>query len=238
MIQFYAPDIETSLTLPEGESSHCVRVLRMREGEEINVTDGKGSRFLCEIIKAHPSHTEVRIKNKHTSASERNYRLVLAVAPTKNSDRMEWMAEKAVEIGVDKIVLLKCERSERKVLRPERLLKVMVSAMKQSLSVVLPELEEVTDLNTFLNNVESGSQKFFGYCSPDFPRKEFVKECRAGGEVVVMIGPEGDFTPKEVEMAVGKGFHPVSFGEKRLRTETAGVFTVCAVNVINQIAQD
>ena len=234
MIQFYAPEIETDGLLPEGESAHCSRVLRMKEGDEIVVTDGKGSRYICGIIKSHPSRTQVEIKRKEEITSQREYRLTLAVAPTKNSDRMEWLVEKAVEIGVDKIALLRCERSERKNLRPERLLKVMVSAMKQSLGVVLPELEEVTKFKDFVEAAPPPAQKFFGYCSSLYPKKSFVDECRKGGEVIVMIGPEGDFTPEEVETAVAKGFIPVTFGEKRLRTETAGVFVVCAVDVINQ----
>ncbi|MCH5235417.1 MAG: 16S rRNA (uracil(1498)-N(3))-methyltransferase [Muribaculaceae bacterium] len=236
MIQFYSPDIEETLTLSEGESAHCCRVLRHKEGDEIYVTDGKGHRFFCEIVKSHPSHTEVVIKRKETFPPERNYNLTLAVAPTKNSDRMEWMVEKAVEIGVDKIVLLRCKRSERKIQRSERLLKVMVSAMKQSLSTYMPELTEMIDFKDFVKESGKTSQKFFGYCSESFPRKELVRECKAGGEVVIMIGPEGDFIPEEVELAVKNDFVPVTFGNKRLRTETAGVFAVSAVNVINQLA--
>ena len=235
MIQFYAPEIEQTGILPEGESAHCCRVLRSKEGDEIFVTDGKGNRFLCEIIKSHSSHTEVFIKNKEVLPPERNYRLTLAVAPTKNSDRLEWMIEKAVEIGVDRVALLKCKRSERKVQNTGRLLKVMVAAMKQSLSAYLPELMEITEFRDFVTNQETCSQKFFGYCSEEFLRKELVKECKAGGEVVIMIGPEGDFSPEEVDLAVKNGFLPVTFGSKRLRTETAGVFAVSAVNIINQL---
>lgn len=235
MIQFYAPEIETTGVLPEGESTHCTRVLRMKAGDEIVVTDGRGNRFFCEIIKEHPLHTEVRIKSKEQTPPERKYELILAVAPTKNSDRMEWMLEKAVEIGVDEVVLLRCKRSERKVQRPERLLKVMIAAMKQSLSTRLPLLEEIIGFDEFVKGSDPGSSKFFGYCSESFPRREFVKECKPGGRVVVMIGPEGDFTPEEVETAVSCGFIPVTFGEKRLRTETAGVFAVSAVNIINQL---
>lgn len=236
MIQFYAPDLEETLVLPEGESVHCARVLRMKEGDEVIVTDGKGHRFVCEIIKPHASHTLLKIIERLDLSPERDYRLILAVAPTKNPDRMEWMVEKAVEIGVDKIVFIKCDRSERKNLRGERILKVMIAAMKQSLSVYLPELEELTDLETFIKNTDRTSQKYFGYCSPQYLKKSFVKECKPGGEVIVMIGPEGDFTPKEVEIAVENGFIPVTFGEKRLRTETAGVYTVSAVSVINQLS--
>ena len=236
MIQFYAPEIEETCLLPEGESAHCSRVLRMKEGEEIYVTDGKGHRFVCEIVKSHPSHTEVTIKSREDFTSERSYRLTLAVAPTKNSDRMEWMVEKAVEIGVDRIVLLRCKRSERKVQKSDRLFKVMISAMKQSLSTFMPELIEMTDLNDFVKSESSVTQKFFGYCSELYPRKELVKECKTGEDVTVMIGPEGDFTPEEVEMSVKNGFLPVTFGNKRLRTETAGVFAVSAVNIINQLS--
>ena len=233
MIQFYAPEIERDATLPEGESVHCVRVLRMKEGDEIVVTDGKGNRYICEIIKSHPSHTEVLIKKKETVKQAKNYSLILAVAPTKNSERMEWMVEKAVEIGVDKIILLKCERSERKNLRTERLLKVMIAAMKQSLSAVLPELVEVSDYKDFVKLEDCCSNKYFGYCSEIFPKKEFANTYK-GGDIIVMIGPEGDFTPGEVDLAIQNNFEPVTFGEKRLRTETAGVYAVCAVSVINQ----
>ena len=222
--------------LPEGEASHCSRVLRMNEGDEIFVTDGRGNRFLCEIVSSSHSKVKVRIKNKETLPPERNYRITLAVAPTKNSDRMEWLVEKAVEIGVDRIVLLKCKRSERKVLRTDRLLKVMISAMKQSLSSCLPLLEELTEFKEFIKKSDSDSQKFFGYCSEEYPRKDFVKEYKGGGEVIVMIGPEGDFTPEEVREAIESGFIPVTFGDKRLRTETAGVFAVSAVNIINQLS--
>ena len=146
------------------------------------------------------------------------------------------MVEKAVEIGVDKIVLLKCQRSERKVQRSDRLMKVMISAMKQSLSTNLPELEDLTEYKAFVGRKDEDVKKYFGYCSEEYPRKEFVKEYKGGGDVIVMIGPEGDFTPEEVEFAVENGYLPVSFGNKRLRTETAGVFAVSAVNVINQLS--
>lgn len=238
MIQFYSPDIAHSPFLPEGDSSHCCRVLRLKSGDEIVVTDGKGKRYFCKIINADPRHTGLKIIREEESQKERDYHLTLAVAPTKNSDRMEWLVEKAVEIGVDQIVLLKCRRSERKVQKSERLIKVMIAAMKQSLSVYLPILTEIQDYKDFIQTVPSDSQKFLGYCSQDYPRREFAKECKAGGSVIVMIGPEGDFTEEEVSEAVLQGFLPVTFGDKRLRTETAGVYAVCAVNVINQITKD
>lgn len=235
MIQFYAPEIEESNILPEGESIHCSRVLRMKAGDEIVVTDGKGARYICVIENPHPKNTSFYIKEKIEIVANRNYKVTLAVAPTKNPDRMEWMAEKAVELGVDRIILLKCERSERKFLKSERLKKVMIAAMKQSLGTVLPELVEITAFNRFVSDDFSG-QKFFGYCSADYPKKEFAKECKPESDVVIMIGPEGDFTPSEVELAVKSGFVPVTFGNKRLRTETAGVFAIAAVDVINQLS--
>lgn len=236
MIQFYAPQIEENGLLPESESGHCCRVLRMKEGDKIYVTDGKGRRFLCEIIDANPKRTSVRILQIIDIAKERDYNLTLAVAPTKNSDRIEWMVEKAVEIGVDKIVLLRCNRSERKFQRADRLKRIMVSAMNQSLDVYLPELEEIVDFDAFISSCSEETQKFFGYCSSEYPRIDFVKVLKPGGEVVVMIGPEGDFTPDEVKAATEKNFIPVTLGNKRLRTETAGVYCACAVNVINQLS--
>lgn len=235
MIQFYAPDILLNPELPESESMHCSRVLRMKNGDEIFVTDGKGSRYRCLILNSHTSHTSLSVISQEKLEAEKNYYLTLAVAPTKNSDRMEWMVEKAVEIGVDRIVLLKCERSERKYQKTERLKKIMIAAMKQSLSLFLPEITELTDYKDFIFSCSKDSQKFFGYCSKDFPLKDFAKECKAGGEVIVMIGPEGDFTFEEVDKAIKYNFIPVTFGNKRLRTETAGVYATCAVNVINQL---
>ena len=237
MIQFYAPDILQTLTLPESESAHCCRVLRMQAGDEAIVTDGKGHRYRCVILEAHPKHTSVEIVDTEEAQKHWPCRITLAVAPTKHSDRMEWLLEKAVEIGVDKVALLRCQRSERKAIKVERLEKVMVSAMKQSLKGVMPEIEEVTSFKYFVETVAEGSQKFFGYCSKDYPRKDFSKEYRAGADVVIMIGPEGDFTPEEVDMAVAAGFVPVTFGESRLRTETAALYGVTAVHVLCQLAK-
>lgn len=234
MIQFYAPQILETGILPESDSAHCCRVLRMKEGDEVYVVDGKGTRYRCIIIEAHPRHTALEVVSQEEVPSHWGVRITLAVAPTKSADRMEWLLEKAVEIGVDKVVLLRCRRSERKGMKLERLEKVMVSAMKQSLKGVLPELTEVSDLDRFVASVPDGCQKFMGYCSADYPRKEFAKEYSAGKDVVVMIGPEGDFAPEEVDSAVAHGFVPVTFGESRLRTETAALFGVTAVHVINQ----
>ncbi len=235
MIQFYAPDIETTGRLPESDSAHCCRVLRMHEGDEIEVVDGKGQRFRCVIVEAHPKRTAVEIVGREELPNHWGVAITLAVAPTKHADRMEWMLEKAVEIGIDRVVLLRCARSERKLMKTERLEKVMVSAMKQSLKGVLPVLEEVTDFKSFVKSAPAECQKFFGYCDAAFPRREFVKEYTAGSDVIIMIGPEGDFSPEEVSEAVACGFIPVTFGDSRLRTETAALFGVTAVHVLNQL---
>ena len=234
MIQFYAPEIESTGILPESDSAHCCRVLRMKAGDEVIVVDGKGKRFRCVIMEAHPKHTSVEIVSEELVPSHWGVRITLAVAPTKNMDRMEWLLEKAVEIGVDRIVFLKCARSERKVVKLDRLEKVMVSAMKQSLKGVLPELEEMSDFRGFVSSDFGDAVKFMGYCSSDYPRKEFVKEYPRHTDVVILIGPEGDFSPEEVEAAVAGGFVPVTFGESRLRTETAALYGVAAVHVMNQ----
>ncbi|MCH5239531.1 MAG: 16S rRNA (uracil(1498)-N(3))-methyltransferase [Muribaculaceae bacterium] len=234
MIQFYSPDIEKTLTLPEEESGHCVRVLRMREGEEIRVTDGKGNIYYCKITEANHRQVALEILRKE-SKPHRGYEIILAIAPTKNSDRLERMVEKATEIGVDKIVLLKCQRSERKNQRIDRLNRIIISAMNQSLDSYLPKLQDITPLKEFVSNQSSNFQKFFGYCDKNYPLKNFSQECEASKSVVIMIGPEGDFSPEEVEMSVAHGFVPVTFGNKRLRTETAGVYALCAINVLNEL---
>ena len=238
MIEFYAPDIESTGLLPESDSAHCCRVLRMKEGDEVAVVDGKGHRFRCRIVEAHPKHTALDIVEKMDAPNHWGASITLAVAPTKLADRMEWMLEKAVEIGIDRVVLLKCRHSERKVMKKDRLEKVMISAMKQSLKGVLPIIEEMTDFKDFVKTCNgNGSQLFFGYCDAAYPRREFVKECKPDKPVVIMIGPEGDFSPEEVELAVANGFIPVTFGNSRLRTETAALYGVTAVHIINQMSK-
>ncbi len=231
MIRFYAPDIETTGTLPEVESGHCIRVLRMHEGSVIYVVNGKGTEFECVIVDASPKATKVNIVGRREENRSWQPRIVLAVAPTKNMDRMEWLVEKAVEIGVDKIVLLQCEHSERKVVKIERLEKIAVSAMKQSLKAIMPEIEEMTPFKNFLLTLEPG-QKYMGYCDATIERKELVKEYEAPGNVTLLIGPEGDFSPAEVQAAVNAGFVPTTFGNTRLRTETAALYALTAIHVV------
>lgn len=236
MIQFYSPDIKDGLTLPEEESAHCCRVLRMKEGDRITVVDGKDGRYECVIVEAHPKHTAVEITEEYFQPPHWKGRIVIAVAPTKNIDRIEWFLEKAVEIGVDEICLLKCDRSERKNVKIERLEKIVVSAMKQSLKARLPRLSGLVPFKDFVKNTEC-SQKFMGYCDKDTERKEFVKELKPGEDVVILIGPEGDFSRDELELAFECGFLPVTFGESRLRTETAALYAVEAVHILEEISK-
>lgn len=231
MIRFYAPGIKDTLELPEAESAHCVRVLRMQEGDIINVVDGAGFSYECEITSAHARHTSVRILNTIKEHNHWSPRITLAVAPTKNMDRVEWVVEKAVEIGVDRIVFLNCEHNVRRVVKTERIEKIMVSAMKQSLKSKLPELVEIMDINRFLSEDDS-ARKFIAYCDSKMKRHEFAQTYDGLSDICILIGPEGDFTPQEVEVALRHGFEAVTFGNTRLRTETAAIYALCATHTI------
>ena len=230
MIQFYAPEIELTGILPETESGHCCRVLRMKEGDRIFVTDGKGHRFECAILDAHPKHTAVEILATEDIPQWWGFRLEICVAPPKNADRMEWLVEKAVEIGADRIVLMKCSRSERKTLRTDRLEKIAVSAMNQSLKTNKTTIEGPIPFKDIVSDVFSGF-KCLGYCDDSYPLRSFAQEYR-GGDVRILIGPEGDFTPEEVAMAVEHGYMPVTFGGSRLRLETAALYAAVAAHVV------
>lgn len=238
MIRFYAPDIETDYSLPEVESGHCCRVLRMKEGDTIHAVDGKGFAYECVITDANPKKTEVDIITRAEEKRHWKPLITLAVAPTKNIDRMEWLLEKAVEIGIDRIIFLKCARSERKDVKTDRLNKILVSAMKQSMKASLPEFCGMKTFKEFIKDLDTskdGSLKIMGYCSEEFPRKELVNVYEAGKNVTLLIGPEGDFSPEEVEMSVKAGFIPATFGNTRLRTETAALYALAAIHVINDL---
>lgn len=233
MILFYAPEIESAGCLADDDAIHCARVLRHNIGDEIVCTDGKGFFYTCRITSLTPKRVDVEVLERREARPHWGAPIVLAVAPTKNSDRLEWLVEKAVEMGVDKIVLLSCRRSERRVMKTERLKRVMISAMKQSLKATLPELKELTLVSDFIRTADG--QRFFGYCDSNTDRKDFAREYNPREPVTVMIGPEGDFSPEEVEMALKAGFVPVTFGESRLRTETAGMYAVAASHTLKSL---
>lgn len=233
MIIFYCENIQSCPELSEEDSGHAVRVLRHVEGDEITVVDGQGTFYRCAITAAHPKHCGLQIlsteEEKHWP-----YGVELAVAPTKNLDRMEWWLEKATEMGLDRFIPLKCRFSERKELKTERMRKIAISAMKQSLKATLPVIEEMTDIKRFLQEPFDG-QKFIAHCMDDQPRKLLSHEVKPGTAVRVLIGPEGDFSPEEVQLALSNGYVPVSLGDQRLRTETAALASVHTIHVINEL---
>lgn len=233
MHRFYVPDIEIQNALPEEEAQHCLRVLRLQEGDRIEAVDGKGHLFRCRITLADRKRCELQIEERIDVRPHWGCRITVAIAPTKNADRLEWMAEKATELGVDRIIPLLCRYSERRTLKTDRLRKILVAAMKQSLKATLPLFDELTPVEEVLKTDHDG-QKFIAYCDPELPRKNFVTEYKKRGDAIILIGPEGDFSKDEIKAAIGAGFVPVSLGESRLRTETAGLYAVAAIHTINQ----
>ena len=234
MIQFYAPDIEQTLTLPESDSAHAVRVLRMKPGDSLVVVDGKGNRFNCILETDHAKHAVVAIESKEYIAPFWAAPITVAVAPTKHLDRMEWLLEKLTEQGFDRFVPLLCRYSERKEIKTERLEKIAVSAMKQSLKTTLPAIEPMTRITDFIKNDKS-EQRFIAYCDPSIPRRLLADEYKPGQSVSILIGPEGDFSKEEITMALEAGYMPVSLGEARLRTESAALTACTAFHLLNQL---
>ena len=235
MHRFYCPDIAEILTLGEEDSKHCVKVLRMAEGDTIEVVDGNGTLYTCRITMAHPKRCAIEVTERMQQPPHWGHRIVLGVAPTKNLDRIEWLVEKCVEMGVDRIIPLRCHNSERTVLKTERLKKIMVSAMKQSLKATLPLLDEMTPVAQVLAEPFEGTRSI-AYCDEQLPRGQrltLTGVYRPGHDVMVLIGPEGDFSPEEVQAARDAGFMPVTLGESRLRTETAGMMAVAAIHILD-----
>lgn len=236
---FYTPNISSQPTeLPTEEANHAVRVLRMKEGDSLLLTDGKGTFFDAHITLSSNKHCLFAIDRSWPDHKLWKGNIHLAVAPTKNMDRMEWFAEKATEIGIDFLHLLLCDNSERKVVKTERLEKIIVSAMKQSHKAFKPEIEPVTPFKQFVNRPFKG-QKFIAHCySPEeightssesihLSGKNFLGDFLDNeSDALVLIGPEGDFSIKEVNEAISQGFQPISLGESRLRTETAALVAV------------
>ncbi len=228
---FYTPDINADdYCLNETESKHAVRVLRLNVGDSIQLIDGKGNFYEAQITDAHPKKCQVHVIKKVNGFGKRNNYLHLAVGPTKNIDRFEWFLEKATEIGVDEITPILCEHSERKVIKHERLEKVIVSAMKQSLKAYLPRLNHLTPIKDLINS-SSESKKFIAHC---YERDKHIlkNELESSDSNLILIGPEGDFSENEVTLAIDKQFIPVSLGESRLRTETAAVVACHTVNLL------
>ncbi len=229
---FYAPDIiQPYYQLSEEESKHLIRVLRKGVGDEVFFTDGKGFFYACRIIDNSPKHCKVEIIEKKEGGDKRSFTLWMGVAPTKNISRYEWFLEKATEIGIDTIIPFVSFHSERKAIKAERLDRVITAAVKQSLKSYHPQLRPLTSFKDLID-IDFEGEKYIAYIDEEVTL-ELSKAYKAGESAFILIGPEGDFSPEEVEMAKEKGFVPVKLGPSRLRTETAAVAACHTVQVVN-----
>ena len=228
---FHAPDIATEPLLPEDESGHCVRVMRLKEGDSITITDGKGFLYNAIIENAHPKHCRVKITDTLPQKLSWEYTIHIAVAPTKNIDRMEWLVEKATEVGINTITFVRCHHSERHEIKLQRLNKIAISAMKQSKKTILPQINEMMDFNKFISRNFDGC-KMIAHCAED--KKQLIKDIyKPDSNALILIGPEGDFSNEEISSAISAGFAPVSLGKSRLRTETAALMACHTIHLIN-----
>lgn len=239
---FYNPNISDSdsyrnakeVTFDKEESRHIIKVLRMKEGDSFKITNGKGSFFNAEIVNANPKGCLVKILSEETQ-TPLPYQLHLAVAPTKLNDRYEWFLEKATEIGVSEITPIICDHSERKVIKAERYEKILQSAMKQSLKAYLPVLNPAVSLKDFLKaKNESDTLKFIAHCE-ETDKKSLKSLLLPNNNATILIGPEGDFSSEEIDLAIKNGFLPVTLGESRLRTETAAIVACHSVAYVNEL---
>lgn len=227
---FYQPELVNGISwLSEEESRHCVKVLRKREGEIISVTDGKGFFYDCLITKATPLKCELQIQNIIAEA-KRNFRIHLAIAPTKSPDRMEWLVEKITEIGVAEISFVSCDHSERSFFKIDRLKKVAVSAIKQSKRASLPIINNLVPYSEIIKRSEA--DKYIAFVDFNNPH-HLLKIAKKEKNYLVLIGPEGDFSASELNSALEAGFTKVSLGSNTLRTETAGMVACCLLNSLN-----
>ena len=247
MYLFYCPDILTKQILPEEESQHCIQVLRTTAGKHIMLTDGQGTIYEAEVTEPHRKHCAFRIVREEHPTPLHEGHVHIAIAPTKHMDRLEWMIEKCTEMGVDEITPVLCRFSERKTLNMERIEKIMVSAAKQSLKATFPTLHPLTPLQDFIAATQA-DDKLIAHCMSDDAEnadiqhnyaasadKNALQHCiRRGKSVVILIGPEGDFSPEEVRQALDHGWRPVSLGKARLRTETAGIVACHTALLLNE----
>lgn len=232
MHTFYTPDIrEKTYQLDKQESRHCINVLRLQEGDKIILIDGKGGYHLAKIKMPDVNKCTVEIIRSKTEYGKRDYKLHIAIAPTKNIKRFEWFLEKVTEIGIDEITPLICQRSERKTIRYERLEKVIVSAIKQSVKAYKPKLNKLVNYKDFVS-LKHPFIKLIAHCN-EKARPELNEIVSKGTDILILIGPEGDFTFEEINFAEKKGFLSVQMGKSILRTETAGIVSCITVNLVN-----
>lgn len=230
---FYAPNCQLGFfPLHEEESKHVVRVLRMKQGDPVFVIDGNGKLFEGIIFEPHPKHCILQLNKVTENFEKRNYRLHIAISPLKSVDRFEWFIEKAIEIGVDEITPLLCSRTEKKNVNIERLNRIVESAMKQSLKAYHPIINEAQSFGKFATSQRGKLKKGIAFCGEG--KKEFIgKVFSRTEEALILIGPEGDFTSEEVDLAFQNNFAGISLGESRLRTETAGIVACHSISFIN-----
>ncbi len=211
------------------EAWHCAKVLRNKAGDKINVIDGIGNFYDAELISVNEKKCEARITSPPKVQKQKDYYLHIAIAPTKNIDRIEWFVEKAVEIGVNEITFLRCKNSERTVIKTDRIIKIIESAVKQSLQAYIPKINELSEFKSVLEN--NSDIKLIAHCFDE--RKTTLKDLDLKNKkTIVLIGPEGDFTLEEVKQAQDKNFRTLSLGENRLRTETAGLYVCNALSLL------
>ncbi len=231
---FYAPDITLPrYTLCEEESKHCVRVLRLSAGDELHLTDGRGNLYRCRVADPDPKRCCVEVVETSAEYEKMPYGITLAVAPTKNIERFEWFLEKATEVGVTRIVPVECDHSERRIIKYDRELRVVTAAVKQSLKAYHPVLDPMTPLRD-LTAAPFEGRKFIAHCDDNAEKRKYLaSEIRKNENILILIGPEGDFSPEEINFALENGFEPVTLGRQRLRTETAAVVAATMAAVVN-----
>ena len=231
---FYLPDAQIgAISFPEEESKHMVKVLRMKEGDRFCVTDGNGSLYDAELIDAHPKRAMANLSNQRNGYDIREFKVSIAIAPTKLNERTEWFLEKATEIGIDEVKLFSSYHSERRVANVDRFKKIVISAMKQSVKSKMPLVEEMVAFDKLVKQNYEG-QKFIAWID-DNVKEQLCDLYKKGENALVLIGPEGDFSKEEVALAKENGFVPVSLGDARLRTETAAVVACHTIQLINQM---
>ena len=233
---FYAPQAETASELPEEEANHATRVLRLKAGDELMLMDGKGAFFRAELTLAANHHCGYRILEKIVQQPQWEGRVHLAMAPTKMNERTEWLCEKATEVGIDELSFLNCQFSERRNLKTERIVKIVVSAFKQSRKAWMPVVNELTTFDQFIDTHSKG-YRFIAHCYEEIPKVDlYATLCQCDippheRDITVLIGPEGDFSVDEVQYAISKGFTSISLGAARLRTETAALVAVMTASI-------
>lgn len=223
---FYHPDLSHPIfeLLPE-EARHCVKALRKKAGDEIFITDGEGRLATALILDANLNHCAVQVQQIAENHGLRPHSFHLAIAPTKNADRIEWLVEKCIEIGIEEITFLKCEHSERIKIDIDRLRRIAISAIKQSNTTLIPSMK-MMDFPAFMNEKLNHCAHYIAWCDEN-NHQEFAQENMADKDVVLLIGPEGDFSPEEIKMAHENGYKEIKLGNRRLRTETAGLYGCC-----------